>query len=82
MSDSIIAKVLSTKRAGTSYYGNPSFDVTMETRSGDVLTLRTTANASFGYACENTEYKTEWHAYELTRSGRIRFARKIEEDAK
>lgn len=79
MSDSIIAKVLSTKRAGTSYYGNPSFDVTLESRSGDVLTLRTSANVMFAYACENPEYRDEFHAYELTRSGRIRFARKLEE---
>lgn len=78
MSSTLTAKVLDTKRAGTSYYGNPSYDVTLETRAGDVVTLRTSSNVSFAYACENLEYRNEWHVYELTRAGRIKYARKIE----
>lgn len=74
MSTTLTAKVISTKRAGTSYYGNPSYDVTLETRAGDVITLRTSSNVSFAYACENLEYREEWHVYELTRAGRIRSA--------
>lgn len=77
MSNTLTAKVIGTKRAGTSYYGNPSYDVTLETRSGDILTLRTSSNVSFAYACENLEYREEWHVYELTRAGRIRYARTI-----
>lgn len=78
MSNSITAKIIDTKRAGTSYYGNPSYDVTLETRDGDTLTLRTSANVMFAYACTNPEYREEWHTYELTRASRIKFARKIE----
>lgn len=50
MSNQITAKVLDTKHAGTSYYGNPSYDVNLETRDGDTLTLRTSANVMFAYA--------------------------------
>lgn len=77
MSDTLTAKVISTKRAGTSYYGNPSYVVTLETRAGDTLTLRTSSNVMFAYACENPEYREEWHVYELTRAGRIKYARKV-----
>lgn len=78
MSITLTAKVIDTKRAGTSYYGNPAYDVTLETRDGDTLTLRTSSNVMFAYACENSEYREEWHVYELTRAGRIKYARKIE----
>ena len=76
MSNTITARVLNTKRVGTSYYGNPSYDVTLETREGDVLTLRTSANVMFAYACSNPEYRDDWHVYELTRAARIKYARK------
>lgn len=77
MSNQITAKVLDTKHAGTSYYGNHSYDVNLETRDGDTLTLRTSANVMFAYACTNPEYREGYHTYELTRAGRIKFARKI-----
>ena len=77
MANTITAKVLETKRAGTSYYGNPSYDVTLETRAGDTLTLRTSSNVMFAYACTNPEYRKEWHVYELTRAGRIKYARTV-----
>lgn len=79
MSNTLTARVIGTRRVGTSNMGNPSFDVTLETRSGDILTLRTSANVMFAYACENSEYRDEFHVYELTKTGRIRFARKLEE---
>lgn len=78
MANTITAKVIQTKHAGTSYYGNPSYDVTLETRDGDTLTLRTSSNVMFAYACTNPEFRDEFHVYELTRAGRIRFARKID----
>ena len=77
MPNTLTAKVLDTKRAGTSYCGNPAYDVTLETRGGDTLTLRTSSNVMFAYGCTNPEYREEWHAYELTRAGRIKYARKI-----
>lgn len=77
MSNTLTAKVINTRHAGTSYYGNPSFDITLETRDGDTLTLRTSSNVMFAYACENSEYRDEFHVYELTRAGRIKYARKI-----
>lgn len=78
MSNTLTARVIDTRRAGTSVYGNPSYDVTLETRDGDTLTLRTSANVMFAYGCTSLEYREEWHVYELTRAGRIKYARKIE----
>jgi len=77
MSNTLTAKVINTRHAGTSYYGNPAYDVTLETRCGDTLTLRTSSNVMFAYACTNPEYRDEFHTYELTRAGRIKYARKI-----
>lgn len=77
MSNTLTAKIIDTKRAGTSLYGNPSYDITLETRAGDTLTLRTSSNVMFAYACTNPEYKEEWHVYELTRAGRIKSARTV-----
>lgn len=77
MANTLTAKVIGTKRAGTSYYGNPSYDVTLETRTGDTLTLRTSSNVMFAYACTNPEYREEWHVYELTRAGRIKYAHSV-----
>lgn len=77
MSNTLTAKVTHTEHAGTSYYGNPSYNVTLETRDGDTLTLRTDANVMFAYACTNPEYRDEYHTYELTRAGRIKYARKL-----
>ena len=77
MSNTLTAKVIYPHRAGTSYYGNPSYDVTLVTCAGDTLTLRTSSNVMFAYACTNPEYREEWHTYELTRTGRIKYARKI-----
>ena len=77
MTSNLTAKVIDTRRAGTSYYGNPSYDITLETRDGDKLTLRTSSNVMFAYACTNAEYREEFHTYELTRAGRIKYARKI-----
>lgn len=77
MSNTLTAKVIETRRAGTSNYGNPSYDVTLITRAGDTLTLRTSSNVMFAYACTNPEYKKEWHVYELTRAGRIKYAHTI-----
>lgn len=77
MTNQLTAKVIGTKRAGTSYYGNPAYDVTLETRDGDTLTLRTSSNVMFAYACTNPEFREHFHTYELTRAGRIKYARKL-----
>lgn len=75
--NTITGKVTETKHAGASYYGNPSYWVTISTESGDTVTLRTSANVSFGYSCQNAEYRDNAHIFHLTRAGRIRFARSL-----
>ena len=59
----VIAKVISTRYRSTSYYGNPSYYVTLETKDGQVWRCYTAPNASIGYEIENGEYKREWHEY-------------------
>lgn len=59
----VIAKVISTRYRNTSYYGNPSYYVTLETKDGQVWHCYTAPNASIGYEIENGEYKREWHKY-------------------
>lgn len=75
--------VVSTKRAGTSYYGNPSYDVTIRLTEIEgtpvsvsheelaTVTLRTSSNAAIAYGIENREYRETPHTFALTRAGRI-----------
>lgn len=73
--NTITGKVTATKHAGTSYYGNPAYWITIDTEAGDTIMLRTSANVMFAYACENPEYRDNAHVFHLTRAGRIRFAK-------
>lgn len=81
----VTGKVLSTKRAGTSAMGNPSFNVTLsitqidgtDTAQPYMVTVRTQSNASLGYAIENREYRDSDHEYTLSRHGQIVKAAKI-----
>jgi hypothetical protein len=80
----ITGLVLNTKRAGTSNYGNPSFDVTIRlteiegtpvTASHDELrtvTVRTQSNSGIAYGIQNPEYRDQAHVFTLTPAGRIR----------
>lgn len=78
MSNTLSGKVIDTRHAGTSHYENPAYDITLETRDGDTLTLRTSSNVMFAYACTNPEYRDENPTLEAnTRAGRIKYARKL-----
>ena len=72
--NTITGKVTATSHAGASYYGNPAYWLTITTDAGDTLTLRTSADVSFGYSCTNQEYREADHVFHLTRAGRIRYA--------
>jgi len=75
--------VIDTKRAGTSQYGNPAYDVTIriteiegipvETshESLATVTLRTMTNSGLAYEITNRNYKETPHTFALTRAGRI-----------
>lgn len=71
MQNAITGKVVSTRRAGTSMMGNPSYDVTIATEAGDIVTLRTSSDSSIAYAITNPEFRDESHTFNLTRAGRI-----------
>lgn len=75
----ITGKVVSTKRAGTSSMGNPSYDVTLsitkidgtDTAQPYMVTVRTQSNSGLAYGIGNREYKDTDHEYTLSRHGRI-----------
>lgn len=85
----ITGRVIYTKRAGTSRYGNPSYDATIRiTRiegtpvevsheSLATVTLRTSSNVGIAYGIGNPEYRDHDHEYMLTRAGRITSARRV-----
>lgn len=73
--NTITGTVAATKHAGTSYYGNPAYWITIVTEAGDTVTLRTSADVMFAYGCENSEYRDNAHVFHLTRAGRIRSAK-------
>lgn len=62
----VIAKVISTRYRNTSYYGNPSYYVSLELKNGEVWHCYTAPNASLGYEIENGYLKREWRAYKYT----------------
>lgn len=74
----IIAKVIATKRHGTSRVGNPSYIVALEEPDGTTEIYFTKANSGLAYAIRNRNYREQWHEYELTSDGKIRSAREIE----
>lgn len=74
----ITAKITATKRHGTSKMGNPTYIVALEERDGTTGIYRTQSNSGIAYEIQNPNFKQEWHEYELTPAGRIRYARKIE----
>lgn len=72
--NTLTGTITATKHAGTSYYGNPAYWVTISTEAGDTVTLRTQDNSGLAYGITNPEYRDEAHAFTLTRAGRIRSA--------
>lgn len=75
--NTITGKVITTVHAGTSYYGNPAYWVTVETEAGDTVTLRTQDNSGLAYGITNPGYREEAHTFTLTRANRIRTVTKV-----
>lgn len=65
----VTAKVIGTSYKCTSYYGNPSYWVTFETKEGETIHAYTANNAACGYACTNFNGKECEITYHHTRSG-------------
>ena len=63
---SVTGKVVSTRHAGTSVNGNPSYWVTMD--NGSTYGMR--SDTSLAYGITNPEYRESVHEYELTRPTR------------
>ena len=59
----VIAKVYNTRYRNTSYYGNPSYYVTLELENGELWHCYTAPDVSLGYEIENSYMKNEWHKF-------------------
>jgi hypothetical protein len=73
----ITGRVIKTERASNSTNGNPAYFVTVETCAGDVLRLRTAPDSSLGYSINNPEYREGLHEFHAAKSGKLMFARTI-----
>ena len=69
MSNTVTGRVTAIKRHGTTYYGNPTLSVQLDTMPG--VWLRISDNAGLVYGIANSEYANTPHTYDLTRSGRL-----------
>ena len=64
----IRAKVVDISYKCTSYYGNPSYWVTFETKEGAIIHAHTANNAACGYGCKNYENKECEITYHYTQN--------------
>lgn len=72
--NTVTGRVTATEHVSTSMYGNPAYNVTLD--NGE--TYRTMDNAMLAYAITNPEYRDHPHVFTLTRAGRIRSAKPLE----
>ena len=63
---SVTGKVVSTRHAGTSVNGNPTYDVTFD----NGYTYRMSSDTSLAYGITNPEYRESAHQFELTKPTR------------
>ena len=70
-------KILKVEKRNNSYYGNPSYQLTVQTENGEVFVGRTSTNAALAYDISYT-WEGEWKilAYHFTKSGNCIFDRK------
>ena len=61
----IIAKVIDTRRVGSSYYGNPRYLVTLRNDSGDLFKAYTKPNSMLAYAINNSDYTEEFSPWTI-----------------
>lgn len=68
MADNTVTGIVThVERLGTTYWGNPMHNVTLD----GISTFRISDNASLNYAIDNAEYRNTPHVFVLTRAGRI-----------
>lgn len=67
-------KILNIERGNNSYYGNPSYYLTVENENGEILRGKTASNASVAYAiCYSMEGKVRTFTYHYTKNGNMIF---------
>lgn len=69
-------KILKVEKRNNSYYGNPSYQLTVQTEDGEILVGKTATNAILGYEVSWT-WEGDWKvlAYHFTKSGNCIFDR-------
>lgn len=67
-----IGKIKGTSYRNTSYYGNPSYFITFETETGELIKGYTAANAACAYGCTNSELREfACIVYHITKGGKV-----------
>ena len=67
-----IGKIKGTSYRNTSYFGNPSYYITFETETGELIKGYTKPNADCAYGCKNSELKEfAYIEYHSTKSGKV-----------
>ena len=68
----VIGKIKGASYRNTSVYGNPSYYITFETETGELIKGYTVANASCGYSCTNSDLREfAYIEYHVTKGGKI-----------
>ena len=62
----VVGRVVSTRFRNASYYGNPSYYVTIETQDGQLISGYTSPNALLGYSIESRELAEKDHVFVYT----------------
>lgn len=69
-------KIIKVEKRNNSYYGNPSYQLTVQTENGEILIGKTATNAVLGYEV-SWAWEGDWKvlAYHFTKSGNCIFDR-------
>lgn len=68
----VIGKIKDVTFRNTSVYGNPSYYITFETETGELIKGYTAANSSCAYGCTNSELREfACIVYHVTKGGKV-----------
>lgn len=68
----VIGKIKGAAYRNTSYYGNPSYYITFENETGEIIKGYTAPNAACAYGCTNSEFREfAYITYHRTKGGKV-----------
>lgn len=75
----VMGKLYSAKSLNCSFYGNPRYELLIETNDGEMLRGKTLTDGAIGYACNNYQNREVVWEYHITRKGNIIFDKVYEQ---